>query len=187
MPRVARSPALLCPSVALCDVFVFLTQMPRLRTELLTDDLYRRLSGTEIDSHAAEAIVVCTVDQDGWPHPAMLSYFEVAASDRHNLRLAVYTNSRTCANMRARGKATLIIVDAGIVCYVRGNVTELAPAMREAPYNAKLNLRIDQVIFDEPPPDLEPGVGVTSGVTYSRRTPDALARGTAGLAELLES
>ena len=160
--------------------------MARLRTELLTDDLYRRLGGAGIASRASEAIVVCTVDDRGWPHPAMLSYFEVAAPDRHSLRLAVYTNSRTCANMRERGKATLIIVDADLVCYVRGAVTELSPKMREAPFNAKLNLRIEQVTFDEPPPDLEPGVRVTSGITYSARTPATLARAQAILAELLE-
>ena len=160
--------------------------MARLRTELLTDDLYRRLGGSDIAARADEAIIICTVDAHGWPHPAMLSYFEVGAIDRHNLRLAVYTNSRTCANMRERGKATLIIVDTGLVCYLRGTVAELAPAMREAPYNAKLNLRIEQVVFDEPPPDLEPGVRVTSGVTYSARTPATLARAQAILAELLE-
>jgi hypothetical protein len=160
--------------------------MARLRTEQLTDDLYRRLGGSDIASRADEAIVICTVDAHGWPHPAMLSYFEVAAPDRHNLRLAVYTNSRTCANMRERGKATLIIADAGLVSYLRGAVTELAPAMREAPYNAKLNLRIEQVVFDEPPPDLEPGVRVTSGITYSARTPGTLARAQAIFAELLK-
>ena len=94
--------------------------MARRRTEQLTDDLYRRLGGADVSRSRDQAIVVCTVDADGWPHPAMLSYFEVAARDRHNLRLAVYTNSRTCANMRERGKATLIVVDAGLVCYVRG-------------------------------------------------------------------
>jgi Pyridoxamine 5'-phosphate oxidase len=160
--------------------------MPRRRTELLTDDLYRRLGGDNVGSHAGKAIVLCTVDEHGWPHPAILSYFEVAAPDCHNLRLAVYTNSRTCANMRERGKATLIIVDVGLVCYIRGTVTQLAPEMREAPYNAKLNLRVEQVVFDEPPPDLEPGVGVTSGITYSPRTPDAQTRARAGRAELLE-
>ena len=59
--------------------------------------------------------------------------------------------------------------------------------MREAPYNAKLNLRIEQVLFDEPPPDLEPGVRVTGGIVYSPRTPEALARAHAVLAELLEA
>ena len=79
---------------------------------MLTDDLFRRLSGAEVDAFAALALLVCTVDAEGWPHPAMLSYFEVAAVDRDNVRLAVYKDSRTCANMRERGKATLIVVDA---------------------------------------------------------------------------
>jgi hypothetical protein len=160
--------------------------MARRRTEQLTDDLYRRFDGFDIDSRADQAILICTSDSSGWPHPAMLSYFEVAAIDRHNLRLAVYTNSRTCANLRERGKATLIVVDAGLVCYISGEAKELVPAMRDAPYNAKLNLRVGQVVFDEPPPDLEPGVRVTSGITYSPRTTEALARAQATLAELLE-
>jgi hypothetical protein len=161
--------------------------MARLHAALLTDDLFRRLGGPDVGSLADHAIVVCTVDPEGWPHPAMLSYFEVAAVDRQNLRLAVYQNSRTRANMRDRGKATLIIVDTGLVCYVRGAITELAPSMRAAPYNAKLNLRVEQVVFDEAPPDLEPGVGVTSGIRHSPRTPETLARSQAVLAELLES
>lgn len=160
--------------------------MPRLRTEILTEDLYRRLCGSGIEAVASDAILLCTVDRDGWPHPAMLSYFEVAAIDRHNIRLAVYKDSRTCANMLERGKATLVIVDERLVCYVRGAVEQVVPAMREAPYNAKLNLCIEQVLFDEPPPDLEPGVYVTSGMTYRPRTGDALARAHAVLAELLE-
>jgi hypothetical protein len=161
--------------------------MARRRTEQLTDDLYRRFGGADVDALADQAILICTVDSSGWAHPAMLSYFEVAAIDRTNLRLAVYSNSRTCANLRERGKATLIVVDAGLVCYIRGEARELAPAMRGAEYNAKLNLRIEQVVFDEPPPDLEPGVRVTSGITYSPRTSDAMARAQAVLAELLET
>jgi hypothetical protein len=73
------------------------------------------------------------------------------------------------------------------VCYVRGDAKELAPAMRSAAYNATLNLRIEQVVFDEPPPDLEPGVRVLNGITYSQRTAESQARATAILAELLES
>jgi Pyridoxamine 5'-phosphate oxidase len=156
----------------------------RQRTERLTDDLYRRLSGADAESLSRLAIVVCTVDADGWPHPAMLSYFEVAAIDPDNLLLAVYNDSRTSANMRAQGTATLVIVDAGLVCYVRGRVSEVAPAMSTAPYNAVVNLRIDQVVFDEPPPDLEPGAFVTSGITYRPRTGAALDRARAVLKEL---
>jgi len=161
--------------------------MARRRAEQLTDDLHQRLSAARIDAHADEAIVICTVDAEGWPHPAVLSYFEVVAVNQHTLHIAVYTSSRTCANLRERGKATVIIAGAGLVCYVRGVVAELTPAMREAPYNAKMALRIEQVIFDEAPQDLEPGVGVTSGITYSPRTPQALARARAILSELREA
>ena len=156
----------------------------RRRAERLTDDLYQRLSGADAESLSRLAIVVCTVDADGWPHPAMLSYFEVAAIDPDNLQLAVYNDSRTCANMRARGTATLVIADEGLVCYVRGRVREVAPAMSTAPYNALLNMRVDQVVFDEPPPDLEPGAFVTSGITYRARTGSALERARAVLAEV---
>lgn len=160
--------------------------MTRGRTQALTEDLFGRLCGSAADSRSHLAIVVCTVDGDGWPHPAILSYFEVAAIDRQNLRLAVYTDSRTCANMRERGKATLVVVDERVVCYVRGQVKQLAPAMRAAPYNAKLGLRVEQVLFDEPSQELEPDAYVTSGMTYSARSADALDRARAVLAELLE-
>ena len=158
--------------------------MSRVRTKELTEDLYRRLSGAEIDLFAALAFVVCTVDAEGWPHPAMLSYFEVAAVDRQHVRLAIYNDSRTCANMRERGKATLIVVDENLVCYVRGAVSEVVAAMAAAPFNAMLNLRVDDVTFDEPPPDLEPGAFVTSGIMYRPRSGAPLAQARAVLAEL---
>lgn len=158
--------------------------MARHRTAELTEDLYRRLRGEEIEALAALAFVVCTMDAQGWPHPAMLSYFEVAAVDRQNVRLAIYNDSRTCANMRERGKATLIIVDQNLVCYIRGVVEQVVPAMAAAPFNAMLNLRVAEVTFDEPPPDLEPGAFVTSGITYRPRSGAPLAQARAVLAEL---
>jgi hypothetical protein len=161
--------------------------MPKLHTQLLTEDLYERLCGIDIGPRANHAIMLCTVDADGRPHPAMLSYFEVAAPDRHNFRLAVYNDSHTFANLRERGKATLIVVDAGLVCYISGTVDAFVPAMREAPYNAKLNLRIEQVVFDAASPELEPDAEVTGGITSHPRTGEALERAHLVLAELLES
>jgi flavin reductase (DIM6/NTAB) family NADH-FMN oxidoreductase RutF len=166
--------------------------LPRRTAERLTDDLHRRLSGADAladdladaSALATLAIVLCTVSTDGWPHPAMLSYFEVAAVDPHNVRVAVYRDSRTCANMRERGKATLIIVDDQLVCYIRGIVTEVGASMQAAPFNAMLNLRVDQVLFDEAPADLEPGAYVTSGITFRARTGASLDTARAVLAEL---
>jgi hypothetical protein len=57
--------------------------------------------------------------------------------------------------------------------------------MREAPYNAKLNLHITEVVFDEPPP--ASARRAYHSITYAARTPAALARARAVLAELLEA
>ena len=158
----------------------------RVRADALTDELVERLGGANVDRFDRLAIVVCTAGADGWPHPAILSYFEVAAVDRHTLRLAVYNNSRTCANMRERGKATLVISDEHLVCYVKGTVAETAPVMRAASFNAVLRMHVEQVVFDEPPADLEPGAYVMSGITYHQRTEASLQRARAVLAELLQ-
>jgi hypothetical protein len=152
----------------------------------LSPELYRHLNGTDIASIEGKALLLCTTGADGWPHPAMLSYFEVVARDARNVRLAVYGNSQTTANMRERGRATLVIIDTRLACYIKGRVQELAPAMRSAPYNAVLNLQVEQVLFDEPSSELEPDVYVTGGVTYTPRAGEALRRARVGLAELLE-
>lgn len=155
-------------------------------SEQLTEDVFRRLSGVEAETHASHAVVLCTVDADGRPRPSMLSYFEVAAYDRRTLRLAVYNDSHTYANLRERGKATLIVVDAGVVCYITGTVDAFVPTMRDASYNARLDVRIEQVVLDEASPELEPGVEVISGITVHPRTAGALARARRVLSELLE-
>src|SRR5437867_10448579 len=77
--------------------------MPRLISHELPDELYERLNGREIDKYLNHAVLLYTVDANGWPHPSLLSYFEIAAIDRKNLRLATYNNSNTTENMRRNG------------------------------------------------------------------------------------
>ena len=151
----------------------------------LTPELLDRLGGSQIDALAHTAIVLCTIGEDGFPHPAMLSYFEVAATDAHTLHLAVYKDSRTLRNLRDRGKATLILADERLACYIRAAVQDVTQAMESAPYNARVDLRVEQVTLDEPPPDLEPGAFLTTGITYAARTGAALERARRVLAELL--
>ncbi len=152
--------------------------------EHLGDDLLRRLSGDAAEAHAQTAIPLCTIDDGGWPHVSMLSYFEVVAVNPRTLRIAVYNTSRSCANLRARAKATLLIVDDGLVAYVKGTAEEVHASMPGAPYNAVFSLRIDQVLLDEASPKFEPGVRVTSGITHSPRMPETHAR-AAGVLEQL--
>ena len=161
--------------------------MPKLASNELTDDLHRRLCGRFLDEHLNKVILVHTVDSNGWPHPAILSYFEVAATDRRNIRMAAYKTSNTTENMRRTGKVTLSIFDERITYYIKGTVSELRREMRSAPHNSKLNLTVEQVLIDETDPALEPGAYIASGITYVNPNADIeRARGAAVLKELLE-
>ena len=140
--------------------------MARFVSKELPDDLYQRLDGRNLGAQAEKAILICTVGSDGWPHPAMLSHFEVVARDRHNIRLATYSSSTTTGNMRRNGKATLSIIDRGAVYYIKGTVRELQAELECAPGNCKLNLQIDAVLSDQSDQQLEAGAFVSGGVTF---------------------
>ena len=93
----------------------------RIIAERLTDELYWRLSGRDLESVSDKVILLVSLDGEGWPHAAVLSYFEVVAKDRENIRIATYADSRTTANMRRHDKVTMAIVDRGFVGYIKGS------------------------------------------------------------------
>ena len=140
--------------------------MSKLIGDELPGDLYQRLLGNDLEQSAEKVILLATVDEGGWPHLAMLSYFEVIAKDQRNLRLATYNNSRTTRNMRANGKATISIIDERTVYYIKGNVEEIIREMECAPQNSKLHLRVEEVLADAANEEFESGAYVASGVTY---------------------
>jgi hypothetical protein len=171
------------------DAFNGLTidPMAKLIGSELPAAVFARLRGTDLEAAQQEVILLTTIDEQGWPHPALLSPFEVVAADARNLRLATYGDSRTTGNMRRNGKATLTLVVDRVAYYIKATATELAPAMRCTPHNAKLNCKIEQVLADEANPEYEPGAYIASGLTYYNPGRAAeLARAPAILAELLE-
>jgi hypothetical protein len=139
--------------------------MAKLIDTVLTEDLERRLCGRFVEERADQVILIHTVDSDGWPHPAVLSYFEVMATDRRNIRLATYTNSRTSENMRRREKLTLSIFDERATFYLKGKAEESLKQMQSAPHNSIFNISLAQVFSDHADPVLEPGAYISSGIT----------------------
>ncbi len=132
----------------------------------LPDDLRRRLDGEELDALADRVIVVCSVDDRGFPHAALLSYFEVLALDSRTIRLAMYAESRTTRHARRAGRLTLLFVDTEFVYYIKGSLEGFIPSMRVAPHNASLTLRVTNVLADAPDPAFEPGAYIASGIRY---------------------
>ena len=161
--------------------------MPKLASHQLTEDLFRRLCGLFVDEYADKVILVHSIDINGWPHPAILSYFEVAAKDCLNIRLAMYKTSKTTENIHRTGKVTLSIFDERVTYYIKGTATDVRPEMASAPHNSKTNIHVNEVLVDQADPVLEPGAYIAAGVIYVN--PGAAItrpRNTAILRELLE-
>lgn len=122
----------------------------------------------EREAHAegeSLAFVICTVDEAGRPHPAMLSSLEVAATGAEALRLATYDSSRTAANLAVRGLVTLVVVEPGAVYYVTGHAE---PSTTSAPRGyAFFDVRVDEVRIDETDAAREGHVRITSGIQFA--------------------
>ncbi len=136
----------------------------------LPDDLYDALRSGGAGTASGTAIVVLTVDADGWAHPALLSFNEVMARDRGTVRTITYAESRTTGNMRANGKVTLIFVDDRMTYYVKGAANEVPSGPLGQPAHVvTMDVKVRTVLSDSAGPD-EGGAAITSGITFEDRT-----------------
>ncbi|TMB74582.1 MAG: hypothetical protein E6J54_01635 [Deltaproteobacteria bacterium] len=139
--------------------------MSRLVGKELTKLLLDRLSGQDVTPHESKIIPIFTLDDLGWPHPALLSYYEVVAKNSSTVDLALWKDSSTANNLRRLGKVTLMITDKGINYYLKGSVKELEAEMAGAPQVSRFRIATEQLLEDQ-----EPNAEITSGMTYSRLT-----------------
>lgn len=124
--------------------------MSRLIDIQLTAPLLERLSVGRALAHANNAIIVCTIDDEGKPHPAMLSSLEVVAKDAQNLRVATHGSSRTTHNLHVRSALTLVVADSSGVFYIKGHATQVLATLISAPALTVFNVRVTGVLEDNP-------------------------------------
>jgi len=139
--------------------------MSQLLGKELPPALLQRLSGAEIESHEGKIIPIFTIDDSGWAHPALLSYYEIAAKNASTLDMALWKDSSTSKNLRQSGKVTLMISDKGVNYYLKGSVRELYYEMPGAPPVSRFRVALEQVIEDQ-----EANAEITTGLTYRRMT-----------------
>lgn len=152
--------------------------MSRALGNTLPDILLERLSGRDLPARMGQAILITTTDAQGWPHPSLLSYGEMVAVDACRLRLATYRTSGTSGNMRRDGKLTLCFIDEGMAYYIKTRVREEQDPMAGFPELARFGAIVEQVLVDQAREDLEPGAGVTGGITFHLGRPtDEVLRG----------
>jgi hypothetical protein len=139
--------------------------MSQIMGKELTEALFARLNGNQVQAHEGKIIPIFTIDERGWAHPALLSYYEVVARDRSTLDMALWKDSSTANNLRRSGKITLMITDEGVNYYLKGTVTQLQAEMAGAPPVSHFRITIEELVEDQ-----EPNAQITSGMSYSRKT-----------------
>lgn len=136
----------------------------------LPEELMARLGArrSEMDS---TAVPICTIDAEGFPHPAMLSYRELAADSRDAIRAAVYDGSTTARNLRKRQLLTLLFVDAGLTCYVKARVSGDDVPHPGSPGVAIFPCAVEAVLIDRVDTSREPAAAIETGITFRRAMP----------------
>jgi hypothetical protein len=78
--------------------------------------------GERLGERAGDSAVLATTDGEGWPHLSFLSVGEVLASDTSRLYFATWAGSRSTANLRRTGQASLFAAVGGAVWEARLHV-----------------------------------------------------------------
>lgn len=139
--------------------------MSRLVGKELTETLLQRLSGQNVETYEGKIIPIFTLDELGWPHPALLSYYEVVAKNSTTLDIALWKNSSTARNLRQTNKITFLITDKGVNYYLKGSVKELQTEIPGIPLQSRFRVTAEQLLEDQ-----EPNAEIISGLTYKRQT-----------------
>jgi hypothetical protein len=139
--------------------------MSQLLGNELTQELWSRLDGRDVESHEGKIIPIFTVDESGWAHPALLSYYEMVAKNPRTIDMALWKNSSTAVNLKQTGKVTLMISDHAVNYYLKGTVDQTQAEMTGTPAVSRFRITLEQVIEDQ-----EPNAEITTGLTYRRMT-----------------
>ena len=137
--------------------------MSKLLGKVINEELLGRLSGKDIGSQEGKAIIIVTVDEQGWAHPTVLSYYEIVAKSEERIDLAVGKTSTTGKNLRRTGKITLLVTDEGVNYYIKGVAKEMKESIEGVPFMSLFRVEVAQLLEDQ-----EPGARITSGVTFTR-------------------
>lgn len=129
----------------------------------LTPALVQRLSQEDLPARLGLAVPLITTDGAGRPHPMLCSYLELLAVDERTIRVVIAAGSGSARNLSERGAATLLLIEAGLVVYLKcrakGPPLELGPL-------ARFEMVVEDVIEDLAT-GWEADAGITTGIGYA--------------------
>ena len=135
--------------------------------DYLPADFIAALNGRDLERKYGEAYIVLTTDPDGTARPCMLSAGEMLAVDDRTIRIALWPNGRTGANLRRGGRAVICLVAPNLVLYVRGRSRELAS-------NREPEIERFEVSVESVDSDSHEGLPVLHGIAFTS-TPEVRA------------
>lgn len=112
------------------------------------------------DAPLSEAVPLVSVDSEGFPHVALLSYFELFLQDE-SLCFFVHGASRTGRFLKSGRRCTLLFVNRDYVVYVKGR----ARWQGDRESCSVFQLRVEAVLEDSPLPE-EGDVFLQSGIRF---------------------
>lgn len=101
------------------------------------------------DTIVGQALLVCTLDPSGFPHPAMFSVLELDAVSPSQILLMCGAQSRTAHNLERRYQATLIFEWSLRCFYIKLKLHQ----WRERGGNCVALLDVSEVLEDHPARD----------------------------------
>jgi len=90
----------------------------------LPPPLIEFFNGKNVSDKQHEAILLLSVDEEQWPHVAMISVGEIVAINESELRLSLWPNTVTSTNLNRTGQATIVVFLEAVAYYVKLSVQE---------------------------------------------------------------
>jgi hypothetical protein len=135
--------------------------------DALPETVQRRLSGDDPAGAVDVTVLLLTVDPEGWPRVAMLSAGEVLATGSRTLRLALWPESTTTANLTRTGRATLALVEGGAGWYFLCSARRRADLSLPGRCLASFELRVEEALED-----VVPYAQLTGGISFRLAEPE---------------
>ncbi|MBO0997330.1 pyridoxamine 5'-phosphate oxidase family protein [Bacillus sp. SD075] len=129
-------------------------------------EVFDLLNGKELADKQHEAMMLLTVSEEGWPHNAMISVGEIVAISRKELRICLWPDTSTTANVIRTQKATLVLFWKGKAQYIRLSLGRL----KELPNAQYQRVRFHAKIV-EARKDIAKYAEITSGIKIDLKNP----------------
>lgn len=118
------------------------------RSSELPSSVRALLDGSDLEVKVGAALQLAVSDDAGWPRVASISVGEVLAVSATRVLLTLYTSSRTAAELAARGRGLLLLVDDGAIVKIALQASRLGDASGRTTFDgAVVGVERDEVPY----------------------------------------